>query len=49
MLTTIAIILVVLGIIGVLMNYAMIGWILVIIGVIVYIVKMVQGKKTPTV
>ena len=51
MLTT-AIILVILGIIGVIMggSYSMIGWALIIIGIIVYIVKMVKGKKnTPTV
>ena len=48
MLTTIAIILIVLGIIGVVMagTWATVGWILIIIGVIVGIVKLVQGKKS---
>ncbi len=47
-LTIVAIVLVVLGIIALVMSQAVLGWILVAVGVIVFIVKLVKGKKTDT-
>ncbi len=47
-LTIVAIVLVVLGVIALVMSQAVLGWVLVAVGVIVFIVKLVLGKKTDT-
>ena len=47
-LTIAAIVLVVLGVIALVMSKAVLGWVLVAVGVIVFIVKLVMSKKTDT-